>query len=78
MVSFGAPKPATHRRPKPATMWGVLDERILLFEPVGKGWGSVRDDLIGRSGRGGGCFRPSIPGRRAGRFCPGGWFYGGL
>ena len=35
-VSFGAPKPATHRRPKPATVWGVLDGRILLFGPVGK------------------------------------------
>jgi len=36
-MSFGAPKPATHRRPKPATRWGVLSGRIVLFEPFGKG-----------------------------------------
>jgi hypothetical protein len=36
-LSFGAPKPATHRRAKPAAKWGVLDRRILLFGPVGKG-----------------------------------------
>jgi hypothetical protein len=41
-LSFGAPKPATDRRPKPATVWGVLDGRILLFEPVGKGcWSAL-------------------------------------
>jgi transposase len=40
-LSFGAPKPATHRRPKPATVWGALDGRILLFEPVGKGCDQV-------------------------------------
>ena len=37
----GAPKPATHRRPKPATMWGVLGGRIVLFDPVGKGCDQV-------------------------------------
>jgi len=42
-VSFGAPKPATHRRPKPATMWGVLVGRIVLFGSVGKG----RDQVVG-------------------------------
>ena len=42
-MSFGAPKPAAHRRPKPATMWVVLDGRILLLEPVGKG----RDQVVG-------------------------------
>jgi hypothetical protein len=41
-VSFGAPKPATHRRPKPATMWVVLGGRIVLFGPVGKG----RDQVV--------------------------------
>ena len=41
-LSFGASKPATHRRPKPATVWGVLDGRILLFGPVGK-W---RDQVV--------------------------------
>ena len=40
-LSFGAPKPATHRRPKPATVWGVLNRRIVLFGPVGKGRGQV-------------------------------------
>ena len=41
-VSFGALKPATHRRPKPATMWVVLGGRIVLFGPVGKG----RDQVV--------------------------------
>ena len=41
-LSFGAPKPATHRRPKPATMWGVLGGRIVLFGSVGKG----RDQVV--------------------------------
>ena len=41
-LSFGAPKPATHRRPKPATVWGVLNRRIVLFGPVGKG----RDQVV--------------------------------
>ncbi len=40
-MSFGAPKPATHRRPKPATVWGVLNRRIVLFGPVGKGHDQV-------------------------------------
>ena len=42
LLSFGAPKPATHRRPKPATMWVVLGGRIVLFGPVGKG----RDQVV--------------------------------
>ena len=41
-LSFGAPKPATHRRPKPATMWVVLGGRIVLFGSVGKG----RDQVV--------------------------------
>ena len=41
IMSFGAPKPATHRRPKPATMWVVLNRRIVLFGPVGKGHDQV-------------------------------------
>jgi len=41
LMSFGAPKPATHRRPKPATMWVVLGGRIVLFGCVGKGRGQV-------------------------------------
>jgi len=40
-LSFGAPKPATHRRPKSATMWVVLGGRIVLFGSVGKGRGQV-------------------------------------
>jgi hypothetical protein len=41
-MSFGAPKPASHRRLKPATVWGVLVGRIVLFEPVCKG----RDQVV--------------------------------
>ena len=40
-LSFGAPKPASHRRLKPATVWGVLVGRIVLFEPVCKGGDQV-------------------------------------
>ena len=36
-VSFGAPKPATYRCLKPATVWGVSVGRIVLFEPICKG-----------------------------------------
>ncbi len=50
-VSFGASKPATHRRVKPATRWGVLDGRILFFGLVCKGAGSVRSGGIGGIGR---------------------------
>ncbi len=49
-VSFGASKPATHRRVKPATRWGVLDGRILFFGLACKGAGSVRSGGIGRIG----------------------------
>jgi hypothetical protein len=45
-LSFGAAKPATHRRPKPATVWGVLDGRILLFEPFGKGRDQVAEVVL--------------------------------
>jgi hypothetical protein len=49
-------------------VWGVLEERIVSFGATDKGLGSGSDGLIGWCSGCVGCFRPAIPGRRAGRF----------